>query len=302
MRTFVAVYQERSFTSAAKRLNATQSGLSMQVKELEDSLGIELFNRTSAGVNPTAAGEHFYRRSIDILRDLSNTEEEMRGMGEQLSGRVVVGLMPTFSRSVLPSVLKDFTQAHPYVDLKVFEAYSGVLTKAVVAGEADFAIVPKDKSSEGLEVRHVANDREILVTNIQTSRQNLDPVTLRDVGPLKLILPTIGNSRRKSLDSYLANVGANVESVIELDGMMGTLDTIAESDWVAVLPGTLCIPDVSGERRKLHPVVDPILTVEYFFIQSEVRSLNPAAHAIAEALILDINRVCGEVEARITGQ
>ena len=101
MRTFVAVYQERSFTSAAKRLNATQSGLSMQVKELEDSLGIELFNRTSAGVNPTAAGEHFYRRSIDILRDLSNTEEEMRGMGEQLSGRVVVGLMPTFSRSVL---------------------------------------------------------------------------------------------------------------------------------------------------------------------------------------------------------
>jgi len=298
MRSFVAVYQEHSFTSAAKRLRATQSGLSMQIKELEDHLGVELLTRTSAGVHPTPAGERFYQRAVSILHDLSDAEEDMRKMQGQLSGSAVVGLMPTFSRAVLPPVLKDFKDEHPLVDVQVFEAYSGVLTKAVIAGEADFAIVPPDGTIEGISMKHVATDREVLVTRSDTNLGHLDPICLKDIDPIKLILPRSGNSRRTRLDAYLNRIGAKVDSIIEIDGMMGTLDMIAQSDWMAILPGALCVPDLDGALRKLHPLVDPVLTVDYVLIQSDVRVLNPAADAIAETFVRQVQKICGEVEQR----
>ena len=297
MRTYVAVYQERSFTSAAKRLHATQSGLSMHVKELEDHLGVELLLRTSAGVSPTAAGEHFYNHAVRILRDLSDAEEDMRKMQGHLSGTAVIGLMPTFSRAVLPTVLKSFKDAHPFVNLQAFEAYSGVLTKSVIAGEADFAIVPQDGLIDGIASKFVATDREVLVTRADTPLNNLSPVSLKNAGPLKLIVPRTGNSRRIRIETYLAKVGAPIGSMIEIDGMMGTLDMIAESDWAAILPGTLCLPDLDGSVRKLHPIVDPVLTVDYALIQAEARALNPAAHAIATAFVHQIKQTCAEVEA-----
>ena len=297
LRTYVAVYQERSFTSAAKQLNATQSGLSMQVKELEESLGVRLLTRNSAGVEPTIVGETFYKRAVIILRELSSAEEEIRSIGSKLSGRVVVGLMPTFSRAVLPSVLKEFTQEHPLVDLQIFEAFSGVLAKAVITGEADFAIVPQGQGevTDGLKFQHVATDYELFVTRTDTTRKDLDPINLKTAGPLKLILPRAGNSRRARLETYLNEVGARVESILDLDSMMGTLTTISESDWVSILPGTLCITDVGKKVRKLHPITVPRLTVDYFLIQSQVRVLNPAAQIIAEHFIQRIKTVCAEV-------
>jgi DNA-binding transcriptional LysR family regulator len=100
--TFVVVYQERSFTAAAERIHATQSGLSMQIKELEDSLGLQLFERSTRGVEPTVAGEKFYGHALRLLRELDETRHEMRAMKGADTGTVRAGLMPTFARAALP--------------------------------------------------------------------------------------------------------------------------------------------------------------------------------------------------------
>lgn len=302
LRTFVAVCQERSFTAAAKRIHATQSGLSMQIKDLEEFLGVELLERTASGVAPTAEGKQFYQRVSSVLRDLSTAEEELRIMNKELTGSVAVGMMPTFSRSVLPSVLSDFANAYPHVDIKIIEAYSNVLTQAAISSEVDFAIVPPANAREGIQAKRVATDREFFVTGTKTPRQNLDPVSLHGAGPLKLVMPSAGNSRRTSLDSYLARTDAQIQDIIELDGMMGTLEFIAQSDWVAILPGTLCFPDLSGNMRKIHPITDPSLSVDYVLIEPDTRVLSPAAKVFSEMLIDRINEICTEVESRVSMQ
>jgi LysR family transcriptional regulator, nitrogen assimilation regulatory protein len=282
--TFVVVYQERSFTAAAERIHATQSGLSMQIKELEDTLGLQLFERSTRGVEPTAAGERFYAHALRLLRELDEARVEMRAMKGQETGTVTAGLMPTFSRAALSPAVAEYTASHPYVNLKIVEAYSAVLTDRVAREELDLAIVPPVAADARLRSSHVARDHELFVTSARSKRRHLEPVSMADVGPLRLILPTRGNARRARLDDYLKGVGATVEAVLEMDAMMGTLELIATSDWVSILPATLCYPDIEPGPRCLHPIVHPPLSVDYVLVTPSARTVSPAATAFAEVL------------------
>ncbi len=151
--TFVGVYESGSFSKAAKRLNATQSALSMQIQNLERSIGVPLFERSAKGVVPTSAARKFYDRVVSVLRDLDAAALEASGNAGNLTGRLRIGLMPTFTRGVFAPALKSFLAEFPNVEVSVVEAYSAVLTEGVAAGQFDFAIVPSAPHRDGIRSR-----------------------------------------------------------------------------------------------------------------------------------------------------
>src|SRR6056297_2690853 len=267
--TFVTVYQERSFTAAAERIHATQSGLSMQIRELEDRIGVKLFDRSPKGVDPTAAGERLYRHALELMKQVDVLRHEMAAIRGDVTGTVKAGLMPTFTRAALAPAIAKFADEFPYVKLEITEAYSGVLSEMVARNELDCAIVPPaaTTATEGLDAQHIARDREMFVTCTGTSVPHMQRVRLADMGPIKLIVPTLANARRRKIDRYLATVGAEVQAIMEMDAMMATLSLIEHSEWTAILPSTLCFPDMEGRERKLHPLSDPDLSVDYVLIQ-----------------------------------
>lgn len=299
VRTFVYVYQDRSFTAAANRAHATQSAVSMQIKELEESLGLKLFERSPAGVMPTPAGDRFYARALRLLREVEETRREMQAMQGQITGAITVGVMPTFAAAALAPAVSEFMRVWPYVNLKIVEAYSASLTEMVWRREVDFAIVPPPAADVRLTSRHVARDRELVVTSTKTKRRHLSPVCIAELGALKLIVPSRNNARHTRVMEYLASVGATVEAVIEMDAMMGTLDLIAHSDWVSILPATLCHPDLDGRRRKLHPLVRPSLSVDYVLISPPDSSLSAPAQGFADILIREIDRITRDWSRRL---
>ncbi|MGI9499757.1 MAG: LysR family transcriptional regulator, partial [Geminicoccaceae bacterium] len=142
LRFFTAVYEEGSFSAGAARVNATQSGLSMQVRELEERFGVTLLTRSSTGVQPTEAGRRFYAQAVKVLRASTEAEEILKRAAGAVSGHVRVGLMPTFTRAVLAPALLRFTRSHELVRLSVLEAYSSHLCAEVARGAIDFAVVP----------------------------------------------------------------------------------------------------------------------------------------------------------------
>lgn len=286
LQSFVAVYEEGSFTAGAARANATQSGLSMQIKDLEARFGFALFTRGPAGVVPTDAGRRFYGCCAKVLRAVSETEEEMRRLSGAVTGRASVGLMPAFTRTVLSPALQRFAERCPLVEISVLEAYSGQLEALVADGTLDFAIVPERRVGEALAATPIATDREFLVTAATGERPHLSPARLRDLPPLKLALPGPANARRARIDAYLATQGVEPAAVIELDAMLGTLELVARSDWMTILPGVLCAADASGTQRRLHPITAPPLSVDYAFVQSRARTLSEGATIFA-ALIRD---------------
>src|SRR5690349_920152 len=142
IQAIIAVCEEGSFTRAAEREHATQSGISQHVAAVEKVLGVRLFERTTTGVTPTAAGLRYYRRCVDAVGLLETASEDIRALSGRVSGRLRIGLMPTFTRAALAPTLQHFVPAYPDVQLHIVEAYSGTLTDQVLSDQLDFAIVP----------------------------------------------------------------------------------------------------------------------------------------------------------------
>src|SRR5919106_1002292 len=149
IRAIIAVVEEGSFTRAAARENATQSGISQHVAAAERTLGIRLFERSANGVTPTPAGQLYYKRCIEAVSQIANANEEVRGFATRVSGDLRIGLIPTVTRAALAPPLADFKTRYPDVRLHIVEGYSGWLTGMVDAGELDFAVVPAAENRGG---------------------------------------------------------------------------------------------------------------------------------------------------------
>ena len=110
---FVALYNERSITKAARRLNVVQPALSMQIIRLEKAFKAKLFERTSRGVIPTDIGRTFYGLCTKILGDVYEARRYLREANGIITGDLTVGLMPSVANSVLAKVLAEIPQTTP---------------------------------------------------------------------------------------------------------------------------------------------------------------------------------------------
>ena len=291
LRYLPAVYEQGSFSAAAEQVNATQSGLSMHVSQIEKRYGVQLFERSSSGVAPTEAGRSFYKEAVKVIAAARHAEDRLQVLSKAVVGHVHVGLMPTFTRAVLSSVLLRFSKEYPEVRLSISEAYSGALAQDVSEGRLDFAVVPTSFDlSETLLSTPMGTDRECFVCAVGRPLPIRNGgVILAELGALKLVLPGAANARRQRVQAYLDLNGIEVQDVLELDTMHGTLDLVARSDWVSILPSILCLPDLDGTRRQVVPLVEPALNVNYMRIQTRKRPLNMAAQAFADILQEELN-------------
>jgi LysR family nitrogen assimilation transcriptional regulator len=284
LKAFVAVYEEGSFSKAAKRANATQSGLSMQNQHLEEQIGLQLFDRSPRGVTPTFAGHRLYQLSVGVLRRIDEVSAEIKALSTGVSGAIRIGLMPTFTRGVLAPALASFIAEFPAVKVSIVEAYSAALTDGVAAGSLDFAIVPRAPHRDGLRTRWLGTDRELLVRRPGGSTPHLTPVRLTELPALKLVLPGKGNARRDAFDNYAELHGLEVGTLLDMDAMIATLEFVANTDFATILPETICLNDIDGGTRWLHPIVGPALTVDYAVIE-------PAKSAPSRASSLFLEKI-----------
>jgi DNA-binding transcriptional LysR family regulator len=289
IRYFVAVYEEQSFTAAAERENATQSGVSQHIRKLEQRTGLTLFLRGAKLVQPTPAGDRYYAYCLELLRTNDAATKEMRRFGRGLDGEIAIGLMPTMTRCVLAPALVRFQEMHPNVVVRVVEAYSAALTRQAVAGELDFAIVPVAPMTIGLSMRPFARTAELLVSAPSRPGHG-KPVRLASLGPLRVVTPAAQNARRQTLLTYFAANDVQIAAVLELDTMFATLDLVARTDWVAVLPGVMMARDRDGVRFSVSPLAMPVLLLDLVVIQSSGRSMAPAAAAFLEVLQAETTR------------
>lgn len=286
MRLFAAVYEERSFTAAAQRENATQSGVTQHVRKLEDQHGVKLFLRGTGSVVPTPAGDAYYRGCINVLRAHEEARETVRAYGSSLEGEVLVGLTPTMTRAALASSLAAFKQEHPNVSVRVIDAYSDIVTAKVRDGELDFGIVPGFGSDPGLRSELFARTPEFLVSSASSGLglAHGAAVRLSSLPPIKLVLPSMLQVRRTHLERYLAATGTEVAERMEIDSSLAAIDFVSQTDWVSVHPGISMMREVESGTLVINPIVDPVLTLDLFRIERARKPLTAPAKAFLAML------------------
>ncbi|MEJ2377077.1 MAG: LysR family transcriptional regulator [Pseudolabrys sp.] len=293
VRAVIAVCEEGSFTRAASRENATQSGISQHVAAVERALGVKLFERSASGVTPTPAGLRYYKSCVEAVGALEHAAEEARSLSGQVTGELRIGLMPTFTRAVLAPVLDDFVPRLPEVRLHIVEGYSNLLTEMVLDDALDFAVVPAFEGMVGLKSRLLLRDREMLISGPKRGFAPLAPLRLSECRPLKIVVPGPDNIRRRNLETYFQSHGVEIEAMLEMDAMIATLEFVARSNWATILPSVIAVNDIGRGELTVNPLVEPEMHAEFVVIQPMRRRLSTQARLFLQRFEREVAHIHG---------
>ena len=233
----------------------------------------------------------FYKKSVEAIRTLKTAEQEAMNAGKGLSGKVNAGLMPTFTRAALAPVLKSISTTHPNIEISIVESYSGSLTDMVKAGELDFALVPVMTGTQGIKYSNLVRDREVLVSSPSFGTNQGEEISLKNLAPLKIVLPTKANIRRIKLEDYFTAHSIEIANIMEMDSMIGTLELVGSTDWVTILPYLICVPDTHSNLRHINPICEPNIYSDFVIIEPIGRSLTPQATFFLKLLKEEISSI-----------
>ena len=141
------VADEKSISQAAKKLFIAQPSLSQSLQRIEETLGTQLFNRTTSGLTLTFAGERYYHMASQILKMYEDFEIEISDINNLKTGRIHLGITNHLGTLTLSKVLPKFRDIGSHVELIISEENSSTLEQLLLSGELDFAIMHAPKSN-----------------------------------------------------------------------------------------------------------------------------------------------------------
>ncbi|MEO1613057.1 MAG: LysR substrate-binding domain-containing protein, partial [Pseudomonadota bacterium] len=163
LRYFEALAAHRHFGRAAEACAVSQPALSVQIKELEESVGAQLFAREPREVRLTPLGEEFLARAVGILRSVDELGDLAQAAQAGLVGRLRLGVIPTIAPYLLPSIIGALKTAHPDVDLHVRETLTSGLLADLRDGKLDAAILALPVSEPSLAETPLFTENFLLV-------------------------------------------------------------------------------------------------------------------------------------------
>lgn len=290
IRYFMCVFESGSFTAAARKMNVAQPALSMQIRHLEDEVGVPLFTRRPDGIMPTPAGRRIYELCGPIRASVDHAKREMSALAatDAAAGSLRCGFPPSFFKRFLGRVLASFAQRHPGVDLAVSEAYGGTLKDWVAAGALDFAIGAFDVPDPTLSGQLFFREDLVLVSGAPVFGPRFTRCDLRAHEGYKLMLPREHQLLGPMLAQYLATEVLRPSRTMIVESYLGVLETARASDWVALVPVTGVLDEVARDELYLYPLVEPTLGFRWSLIQTRDAALGPAARLLLDDVLAEL--------------
>lgn len=158
----ILLSQVRNFSQAAEKLEISQPALSKQILNLENELGIRLFDRNTNPLQLTAAGAYFIREAEALLYKEDQLLRSMERFRSGEAGELVIGITPFRSAYLIPGVIRQIRQQFPGIRVRLHEAGSEILRKEAAEGKYDLAVVNLPVDDSILDVRPLEPDKLVL--------------------------------------------------------------------------------------------------------------------------------------------
>lgn len=237
LRYFEALARHGHFGIAAKSCSISQPALSVQIKELETTLGSILFERGSRQVRLTSLGEEFLGRVGGVLRSIEELGDLGRAAQNQLVGQLRIGIIPTIAPYLLPAILADLTKLYASIDIHIRETMTFTLLEELAAGKIDMAIVALPVSESSLTEIPLFEENFVLVRPLADAKK---PVPDRNMlQEMRLLLLEEGHCFRDQALSF-----CNIEPSLPRGTLDGTtLSTLVQMVGAGI--GVTLIPEMA---------------------------------------------------------
>ncbi|MDH5676452.1 MAG: LysR family transcriptional regulator [Myxococcales bacterium] len=284
LRVFAAVAAEGSATRAARRLRISQPAVSKHLAELEDQLGLSLFDRLPRGMRLTLAGQALNRHAERIIATEAAAEAELAELRGLSSGRLSIGASTTIGSYMLPSLFGAFHRAHPGVALELEIANTRAIQAALLDGSLDLGLTEGFVASELLDVEEVAHDEMVAIAAPSHSAARLPQLSLRELCALPMIVRERGSGTRDVIEAALAHRGIELSPQMALGSTESVKHAVASGLGVAIVSRLTVELELDTRRLVELPVEDLEIRRALHLLQLRGKGLNPAAAAFLQLL------------------
>ncbi|HXR01071.1 MAG TPA: LysR family transcriptional regulator [Pseudomonas sp.] len=237
LRYFVAVYEEGHVGRAAERLSLSQPALSQQVRQLEHSLDVSLFERSSKRLLPTLAAHTLYNHAVPLLDGMQRARDALRNFKGQSQRTLAIGVMQTVHSSLVPQMLEHVRKAQPHLVVQIYELSAMEIERRLLNGSLDIGISYLPPRQPGLHGMLLYEDElKLVIPNTHPLRE-FKKVSMSQAAELPMLLLGEEFQVRQIWQSQLANLGRRAHVQAELNNMAGILDSLAHMKLATVLPG-----------------------------------------------------------------
>lgn len=192
----LAVANYGSFSLAAEKCFVTQPSLSMQVKNLEEELGVIVLDRSKKPVLPTDAGLAVIRQAKEAVQAFAMVREVVSDLQNEISGTLRLGVIPTIAPYLLHRFIPDFVRKCPKVELQIREMMTGNIIRALDRDMLDAAIMAGGTSPEGIREEELFNDRFFAYVSTDHPLCQRSNIRIEDIDVRHLLLLSEGNCLR----------------------------------------------------------------------------------------------------------
>jgi LysR family transcriptional regulator, nitrogen assimilation regulatory protein len=289
---FVHVAELGSFTRAATQLAVVQSALSRQIRALEVELRQPLFQRNGRGVTLTEAGKRLLEHGRGILQQVERARLDIENLRGAATGRLVIGLPPSVSRTLTGPLVSQFRQRFPQATLSVVEGLSTYVMEWLAIGRVDCAVVYNVAPSPAVDLLPVLNEPLFLVSARAPRGKLLGRgVSLADVAGQQLVIPSRPHSIRMLLEAALASEGRSANVALEIESIPAILDLVLHDGLHAVLALNAIQSSGRADEYTVHPIGKPHLASTLWIATSAQRPRGPLIDqtmALVRELLVDL--------------
>lgn len=201
LRYFLTVVREESITKAAEVLHITQPTLSRQLAQMEEKIGVRLFDRGARKITLTNEGILLRRRAEEILSLVDKTEQELLEQEEQIEGKITIGCGEIKAVQILPKLFESFSNKYPNVTFDIYTATADLVKEQMDKGLIDIGLLLEPVDIEKYDfIRLPIKEKWVVLMRPDDPLCEKEFVTPRDIADLPLVLP-----RRMSVQNELAS-------------------------------------------------------------------------------------------------
>jgi len=239
LRLLVAVDEQRNILKASEQLNIAQPAATKSIRELEDILGVSLFDRSSRGVTPTPYGEVVINHAKLILSQVRQISEEVTSIAQGVTGHINIGTLLAASPTLIPKSVLKLKKERPNITVTIIEGTNDKLMPALRTGDIDIVVgrLPEFREREGIS-QNVIYDEPIAIV----ARKNHPLLSENNLGFARLkefdwILPPTSTSLRRQIESEFRNEGLEPpRESIESISILTNFKLLRETDMLAAMP------------------------------------------------------------------
>ena len=262
MRAFYAIVEEGNISHAAQRLDIAQPALSRQMKRLETSLGVQLFERGSRRIRLTDAGRVMYSRVEHILGMVDGTVREITEIGSGVAGSIRLGTITTSGAMLLPELISEFHSRYPNVTYQIWEAEGARILELLDNRVIEIGITRTQVDSKVYESIVLPNEPLVLIMNkeqeIGADQEQVRMDELRDVPiiiPLRWQSVFVANCRKLGFEPHIVCVSDSIVQDLLLAKMGMGMALLPVSSKTLLTDGNLIYKKLVEPEMITHTVI-----------------------------------------------